>query len=219
MQLHFAVLLAVAVILATAIDGVDSTTPEFSSLAATRLLRTGTSAATFDEARAIPGVESIATFFKSSSQKKLEDLVKSGRSTDEAFKFLKLDDAWDKLLSNPDFKVWMKYVAMSKASPKIAVIVKLREQFGGEANLAVLLQTATTVKGTKKTATRLQNTLYELWFNRGIRPGAVPEKILGYNADAWRKLDISTPQRQARVAYSTYLDKTHPNGFNTMYNW
>ncbi|EGZ08954.1 hypothetical protein PHYSODRAFT_318781 [Phytophthora sojae] len=188
MQVHLAVLLSVAVILATVIDAaVDSKTAELQSFTGTRLLRAGANTAAFDETRSIPGVVA---------------------SSDNAFKFLKLDASWDKLLRNPDFKVWVKYVAETKQTPEIAVIVKLRGQFGGDAKLSELLHLAK----------KLQNAQFELWFIRGVKPGDVPDKIFGYSPASWMRLHILTPQRQARFAYSIYVDKTHPKWFNTVSN-
>ncbi|GMF40076.1 unnamed protein product [Phytophthora fragariaefolia] len=114
---------------------------------------------------------------KNSKPKKIRRVGESSLSTDDAFKFLKLDDAGDKILSHSDFKVWTKFVTMVKKYPEGVVLEKLQTQYG-EAKFAEMLQQATLVRRTKKTALKLQNAEFEQWYQNGMKStGAVIDNI------------------------------------------
>ncbi|KAJ8525482.1 hypothetical protein ON010_g15632 [Phytophthora cinnamomi] len=151
MRLHFAVLLAVATLLTTTTSA-DSTVvaPQLpnNDVVETRLLRAVT-VGVDDEDRGInPSVsslESITNLLKSPNQKKLDSLVESGLSTNEAFSHFRLDLIGPALLKKSNSKLWVKYVNKVTTNPQTVVLSKLTSHFGGDGDLAVALQQASRI--------------------------------------------------------------------------
>ncbi|GMF89947.1 unnamed protein product [Phytophthora fragariaefolia] len=219
MRLHFALLLAVVISLATTtgvatVAGLNTVIePSLrKSAPLNRVLRT-----VGDEERVglrIPSLKRLINRVKSSSQKQLDQLVKSGVSTDDAFNELKLDVVQGMILSNPDFKVWMKYVAkVNKQNQNAVIFTKLHAKYG-DVELATMLHQATKVTETEKTANKLQTAQFEQWYKDGRLPSDLVDvftltKYLG-------TIPFLEARQQVRFSYAAYLDEMHPDWFITM---
>ncbi|GMF53790.1 unnamed protein product [Phytophthora fragariaefolia] len=219
MRLHFALLLAVVITLATTtgvatvagLNTVIEPSPR-KSAPLNRVLRT-----VGDEERVSLRIPSLKRLiYKSSSQKQLDQLVKSGVSTDDAFIALKLDDVQGMILSNPKFKVWEKYVTkVNKPNREAVIFMKLHAKYG-DAELAMMLHQATKVTGTAKTANKLQTAQFEQWDRAGRWPADILDDFFKIPDAKFMSLHISDPRRQVRSSYAAYWYEKHPNWLATM---
>ncbi|OWZ00072.1 RxLR effector protein [Phytophthora megakarya] len=131
--------------------------------------------------------------------------LKAGLSTDETFKLLKLDEAGDKLLSNPNLKRWAVFVAKkTENSPEETMITKLRAQYD-DATLATILQAGGKKWGTKNMATKLQNAQFKQWFEEGKWPFNIIEDVFKLGPGRW----TDTPARPVWAAYNKFFEKNN----------
>ncbi|KAG3015122.1 hypothetical protein PC121_g13803 [Phytophthora cactorum] len=139
-----------------------ATSPGHNDTPILRLLRSDTQPD--EEARLainFPGANKLVAPVKWTGSKitgkvKVETMRLQGKSADEAFVLLKLDQAGDKLLENKQFSVWVSYMTkITKKYPEVAMVVKLTSRYGDE-GLAKLLEAGKQVKATNKIARKLQ---------------------------------------------------------------
>ncbi|OWZ03389.1 Avirulence (Avh) protein [Phytophthora megakarya] len=162
----------------------------------------------FDFMRSL--LQKLKRFFQSKENAELQSWLKTGMSTDNTFKILQLDEAGDKLLSNPNLKRWAVFVAKKTGkSPEQTMITKLRTQYD-DANLAVMLQAGKKKWGTKNMATKLQNAQFKQWYEEGMRPHHVVHDVFKLDVGRW----LRTPARPVWAAYKKFLQKNNLELYN-----
>ncbi|KAG1697467.1 hypothetical protein DVH05_016339 [Phytophthora capsici] len=129
---------------------------------------------------------------------------REGLTTDQVFKFYKLDDGATNLLENPGLKIWMKYADdfINPEDPTL-VVKKLQKTYSDEA-LAQILLKGKTVASTEKLATDLQ---LRLW----LKDLVPPEKV--FRLLSLNKADdvFGSPQFQTWIRYSKDYAKQNPH--------
>ncbi|KAF4130444.1 hypothetical protein GN958_ATG20338 [Phytophthora infestans] len=99
-----------------------------------------------------------------------------GKTADEAFTLLKLDQAGDKLLENKQFSVWVSYMTKTnKKHPKTAIVTALAARYSDE-RLATMLEAARKVDATSGIATKLQAAHMKVW----LRKKTPMDTVLGF---------------------------------------
>ncbi|KAG3108195.1 hypothetical protein PI124_g12442 [Phytophthora idaei] len=134
-----------------------------------RLLRSGTPSDE-EERKAInlPVVNKLKDAAKWTSSK-ISDTTKigmmrfQGKTADEAFTLLRLDQAGGNLLERRKFSAWVSYMTMiNKEHPKTAMLTALTARYGDE-GLAKMLEAGRKVKATSGIATKLQVAQMKVW--------------------------------------------------------
>nr|QMU24880.1 PaRXLR56 [Phytophthora agathidicida] len=198
MRLHFVLLLASAALLAID-DAASKTTDlkvdfsssvrslaaELNTVPATRLLRTGDTTeeevGEEEEERAInfksiPGFDKVKNIY---IQNKMNRYLKKDMSVDEVFAKLKLGKVTEDLFQNPKFIAWMKYVADYNAknpTKQVFEIPTLSKQYGDDV-LARMLDAASKVPGTMRSALNLQKQQVMIWRNENLTLDDVFSKL------------------------------------------
>ncbi|ETI57242.1 hypothetical protein F443_00438 [Phytophthora nicotianae P1569] len=134
-----------------------------------RLLRSDTPSDE-EERKAInlPGINKLTdaakwTTTKISDKTMLGVMRFKGKTADEAFLLLKLDQAGDKLLESKEFGMWVSYMTkINKKHPKTAMVTTLTARYGDE-GLAKMLEAGRWVEATSKIAGKLQIAQMKGW--------------------------------------------------------
>nr|AEK80818.1 Avh170 [Phytophthora sojae]AEK80819.1 Avh170 [Phytophthora sojae] len=212
MRLQSIVLLVAATLLAAGLVVTDSrtvVTPSFrTSLRndippTARFLRTGTTTDEDQDARTlnliIARLESLTNRLKSASQLKVKELVNSGQNIDDAFLSLKLKDIKTDLFTNPDFKIWARFVKETdKQTATESMLATLQKNFGAK-ELTLMLQEA---KDASKTAKKLQIVQFEDWASNSMWPEVAVAQVLQIDEKLILRSHRLSPARQIRAAYS-----------------
>ncbi|KAF4139258.1 hypothetical protein GN958_ATG11618 [Phytophthora infestans] len=167
-----------------------------------------------DERAGIPvsAIEKIKALLQMSSvsPKTLRHWVNKGKSKNAVFIRLKLDQAGDNLLSNPQFVTWVAYADdfnakfSEKATPLLST---LKAQYRDEV-LSEILIAGKKVPSTEKLASRLQAEQLEGWVIAKLPKGEV-FKLLKLND----KLEtfLTNPQLSTWVEYMEKFVKKYPD--------
>ncbi|KAK1941025.1 hypothetical protein P3T76_007731 [Phytophthora citrophthora] len=156
------------------------------------------------EDRGVAGstVENLTNSLKLTDE--LDDLLKAGKSTNYAFKFLALDKA-DDLFANAKLHDWIAYMkAFNKKAPskRTTVIATLTAHYGDD-GVAKMIEAAKQVRTTSAFAKRVQSEQTQRWLMDGKTPKQV-FKLL--------KLDKAGTDLFAQpqiVTWAKYFDDFH----------
>ncbi|OWY95415.1 Avirulence (Avh) protein [Phytophthora megakarya] len=154
-------------------------------------------------------LKKIKRFFQSRENVELQSWLKARLSTDDVFKILQLDEAGDKLLSNPNLKRWAAFVEKKIGNPpELMMVMKLRTHYD-DATLARMFEFGTKTKGTRKMAKKLQDAQFVRWFLDGKWPNEIIDDVFKVPLGAsWTKTDDVQP---IWAKYSKYFEKYKPN--------
>jgi uncharacterized protein with PhoU and TrkA domain len=143
----------------------------------------------------------------------LLDVDVKGKSANVAFSMLKLDKAGDNLLSNPQFKAWVSYVASINAKhPKTAVVSTLVGRYGDEA-VAKMLDAAKKVEGTSEMATKLQAAQMREWLRSGKSADDVFELL---KLDDGLETLLTNPSLNILASYVNRFNQQNPGKETTL---
>ncbi|POM71667.1 LOW QUALITY PROTEIN: Secreted RxLR effector peptide protein [Phytophthora palmivora] len=125
-----------------------------------------------EAAKKIEGMDDIATKLQFAQMK---SWLNSGKSADEVFQLLNLDVGVEKLLSNQNLEVWVRYMHMfNKRYPEHqTTMVDTMSNYYGDAVLSIMLETAKKSRNTQKLATELQVMHFNQWLMDGAKPAQI----------------------------------------------
>ncbi|EEY60353.1 secreted RxLR effector peptide protein, putative [Phytophthora infestans T30-4] len=104
---------------------------------------------------------------------KAETLRLQGKTADEAFALLKLDQAGDKLLDHKQFSKWVSFMKKStKQYPQVEMVKTLTTKYSDDA-LVKMLEAGKQVKATNKISRELQFIQMTGWMQQGKSMGDV----------------------------------------------
>ncbi|EEY67117.1 secreted RxLR effector peptide protein, putative [Phytophthora infestans T30-4] len=144
---------------------------------------------------------------KISDKAKVGAMRFQGKTADEAFTLLKLDQAGDKLLENKQFSVWVSYMTkINKKHPKTAIVTALTARSSDE-RLATMLEAARKVDATSGIATKLQVAHMKVWLREKTSMDAVLKFLtLDKGVDSL----LTNPSFTALETYVRLFNKQNP---------
>ncbi|KAL4114297.1 hypothetical protein PRIC2_014620 [Phytophthora ramorum] len=161
----------------------------------------------------IPGLETATNYLKSmigptvASPKQLKAWLVGGESSDDVFKFLKLDQAGDNLLTNPNLDGWTTYLKLynlNHPGKETSMIKTFTAAYGDDA-LAKILQSAKSVPSTKTMAEELQVAQFTQWLAKGFEPKDVYSSIFKLQPNTWREDPGAIILHQYNQFYKAHL--------------
>ncbi|ETL33139.1 hypothetical protein L914_14286 [Phytophthora nicotianae] len=169
-----------------------------------------------DEERGVTaGLEQLSNSLKSTTTKRLKTWLEAGKSTDDVFKLLTLDNIADDLLANPQLQAWINYMRLfnSKNPKQQSTLIKTLTSHYGDDGVAKIIETAKQVPATATVAKRLQTEQIQRWITQDISPDDV-FKLLKLNK-AGDKL-FEQPQVVTWAKYLDDFNKVHPDQKTTL---
>ncbi|KAK1947230.1 hypothetical protein P3T76_001240 [Phytophthora citrophthora] len=118
----------------------------------------------------------------------MREWLRRGKSVDDIFELLKLDNGLEKLLTNPNLSLWVNYMTRFNErfpSKKTSMIDTFSNYYGDEA-MAKMLEAAKKDPRASKLASELQTAHFKQWLNEGAKPYMI-FKMLKMNKETWMK--------------------------------
>ncbi|OWZ24729.1 Avirulence (Avh) protein [Phytophthora megakarya] len=131
-----------------------------------------------EAAKKVPATKAVATRLQSDQ---LEYWLSLNKSPTSVFKLFKLDEAGEKLLSNPQFLMWRKYTdnyGVQNPQATLTTIAILKNSYTDDV-LANLILTGMKSSSTQDSATRLQSELFKSWMPVPPMVDQPPDAVFG----------------------------------------
>ncbi|KAL4086387.1 hypothetical protein PRIC1_014091 [Phytophthora ramorum] len=175
-----------------------------------------------EEAKKFPNLESTASKLQT---EKIQSHLASKESPDEVFNLLGLGDAWDNVLGNPLFKVWLDYVKkFDRENPgkKTDWYLALHAAYG-DGGVESMVNKGLQNPSTVKIAEKVQGGLLKRWLINEESPDDTFNWILRYPTTN-EKL-FADPRFETWAKYLSDFNQQYPdkktnviNGLRTSYN-
>uniref|UniRef100_H3H5M3 RxLR effector PexRD54 WY domain-containing protein n=1 Tax=Phytophthora ramorum TaxID=164328 RepID=H3H5M3_PHYRM len=175
-----------------------------------------------EEAKKFPNLESTASKLQT---EKIQSYLASKKSPDEVFTLLGLGDAWDNVLGNPLFKVWLNYVKkFDRENPteKTDWYLALHAAYG-DGGVESMVNKGLQNPSTVKIAEKVQGGLLKRWLINEESPDDTFNWILRYPTTN-EKL-FADPRFETWAKYLSDFNQQYPdkktnviNGLRTSYN-
>ncbi|POM76316.1 Avirulence protein (Avh) [Phytophthora palmivora] len=145
------------------------------------------------DAKSVKGTQAIATKLQT---QQFEAWAKDGKSVDDVFELLQLKRLQENVVNSRALETLEGYINVfnRKNSAHESFMGTLSKGFGGDSDLAIMLETAKVSSITDKKATELQTKLFQHWFDEGV-----DWKKLIYDRFKVPPLDMAT-REQIRIA-------------------
>ncbi|KAG2982563.1 hypothetical protein PC120_g24618 [Phytophthora cactorum] len=168
-----------------------------------------------DEERGV--TESLSNSLKSTTTQQLKEWLKGGKSTDDVFKLLTLDNVANDLLATPQLQAWINYMKLfNKENPKQqTTLIKTLTSHYDDAGVAKIIETAKQVPATATIAKRLQTEQIQRWIAQEKSPDGV-FKLL--NLDIAADQLFKQPQVVTWAKYVDDFNKAHPEQKTKMFS-
>ncbi|KAG7384308.1 hypothetical protein PHYPSEUDO_002773 [Phytophthora pseudosyringae] len=157
--------------------------------------------ALFKIAERAKGVKSTAMVAKNLEATHIQKLLSGGKTPEEVFVLLKLDEAGDDLLASPQLNTFTKYMKnfnTENPDKQTSLIAAMTTSYGDN-KLFNVLDAAKKVPSTEKMATNLETSQYQHWLSSGKGPDKVFKAL---NLDKAGDNLLSSPQFATFTKYT-----------------